>query len=477
MLPSLVSLGRTHIINDSSSGRFHVLNQLGHKQLVRLALKSSVDRVALLNAQFKQAPPNLCWYSPKGALANAESARTDATEMRSALGFLRNHLLTEQGEVIITTTKYFSSSELDSFLEEKSKQFHVYHTIGHRIYSTIALPTIVHSLRATHREDVMMKTVANFVCDVIASSPEKVTSSFASSILWGKQSLDESFELRSEPPSSDNADASKLLCALLAAEPSLSKTKQKLKARRSFAEEKAIEAKMLADINATRGTASTPSLHQKASKPHGNNTVKFQSEYDLGDHATNDDSANAPPVNHFKEHLKRPKSQIQSHFDDCGDDISGIPDDLIQANLAVTKFAAFVGFDDSTDAGSCSSEETLDSDHEYDSLFFERDFTEPAAAFAYLSSQPARREGTDVFELFGGEGGVLKASVRRGLKAGANFDLTTSFDLHNPSHIQVVLLCSDEETTLCCDGPALQGFWPVVILQPSSQFCILETGI
>ena len=42
----------------------------------------------------------------------------------------------------------------------------------------------------------------------------------------------------------------------------------------------------------------------------------------------------------------------------------------------------------------------------------------------------------DVMELFGGEAGVLRLSVRRGLRSGGNIDLVTHWNLLNPRHVK-----------------------------------------
>ena len=382
--PSIIMLGRTNIIADGIQKRFHVLSQLGHKQLIRRTSKEAIQLMP-------DAMPNLLWYSPKGALSNGESARTDFVEMRSATALLSNQL-DAGGDAIITTTKYFASEGLELFLASRkeisdSKPLHVYHTIGHKIFSTIELPKLQHALRATHREDIMMNAVATFILQAYAAHPPAPTTvirketTMAHALPWGKQfsttnSTTTSFDNVTSVPSS-----STIMSSLLADGKPISKTKQKLKARRSYKDEQTQELEMLNDINAQRKQTSGEPLKSTAVPHHGNRSVKFQSEYDLGDHATNDDSTNAPPVNHYKEHLKRTKQKIEEHYDDCGEDMSGIPDDLIKANSAVQKFASFFNDDGSTDTGSSRGSDNVESDNEYEHLHIEREFEDPKICF------------------------------------------------------------------------------------------------
>ena len=47
------------------------------------------------------------------------------------------------------------------------------------------------------------------------------------------------------------------------------------------------------------------------------------------------------------------------------------------------------------------------------------------------------RGGTvDVMELFGGEAGVMKPVIKRGLRSGGNVDLVTHWNLLNPEHVR-----------------------------------------
>ena len=184
--PTIAMLGRTNVISDGIQQRFQVVKQFGHKQLIRQASKRDV----YLSAGTTGSLPNLCWYSPKGALGNGESARTDLVEMRSATQLL-NQQLDAGGDVIITTTKYFSSECLELFLANRRdkddiKNMYTYRTTGHKIFSTIALPDVVHALRETHREDVMMNAVATFILQTYAVKPPSPRTS--QSLPWGKQS-------------------------------------------------------------------------------------------------------------------------------------------------------------------------------------------------------------------------------------------------------------------------------------------------
>lgn len=104
--------------------------------------------------------------------------------MKAAV-YLLEHQLASKGDIVISTSKYYSSNLFDDFIDKFQNQFHEYHTIGHKIYSTVELPTILHTLRSTHREDILVKAVATAISQYFNGKPS-VTSS--QSIPWGKQS-------------------------------------------------------------------------------------------------------------------------------------------------------------------------------------------------------------------------------------------------------------------------------------------------
>jgi hypothetical protein len=70
--------------------------------------------------------------------------------------------------------------------------------------------------------------------------------------------------------------------------------------------------------------------------------------------------------------------------------------------------------------------------------------------------------GTDLVELCGGEGRVSTIVIRRHLKAGANFDLITGWDLNDERQQNLVLKYLDEcRPLVVIMGPTCKPFGPL----------------
>ena len=146
-----------------------------------------------------------------------------------------------------------------------------------------------------------------------------------------------------------------------------------------------------------------------------------------------------------KEETKKPrKPHVEEVYDDCGDDLTAISEDL-----------AFVMFEDaSTEAPHTSDDDDSSEEELFDSAFYSwgfpgsdpkeedlnaRPFSEQSPDIhSFLLALDAQPGIHDVCEYFGGQGAVIRLSVRRKLRAGPNFDITCDVDLLNPEHLKAV---------------------------------------
>ena len=139
--------------------------------------------------------------------------------------------------------------------------------------------------------------------------------------------------------------------------------------------------------------------------------------WDLGDHATNDDQPTIKKI----DYKKKPEPPIENHFDDCGDDLTGIamPDDPIQ-QLVSKGYLNIVP--DACDTAQSNSSTDFDvtfpsfylrgSDAIQDSLnppgtCYFSDYDEAVVLFQKVGR-------VDVAEIFGWEEGVLRICLKKG---------------------------------------------------------------
>jgi len=126
---------------------------------------------------------------------------------------------------------------------------------------------------------------------------------------------------------------------------------------------------------------------------------------------------------------KKKKVPVEEHYDDLGDDLSGLGADVEMH--AQTYHVDLYEPDTSSDEEFVSGmttwyflgrpKKTL-SQHQHSVADMDQ-------LLVLLSRQG---EGMDVCELCGGEGRTTQVAVRRRLHAGRNFDLVTGVDLGNP---------------------------------------------
>ena len=201
-----------------------------------------------------------------------------------------------------------------------------------------------------------------------------------------------------------------------------------------------------------------------ARKPRPKKKVKKQVEKEnpddqLGDHATADDAAQKK-----EEWWKKApvKIHIEDHFDDCGDDVSPIETTAADEKCVdppscflhnhVAELTSNIDKDLPLDMHFSHHwfESTLHSSdfYMYEPCFFNHYFKgsdsvhsstidESSAEhfdciFAATESYLAKEGTTEVLEIFGGKGGVLRIAVRKGLRSGGNYDLTTNINLLVP---------------------------------------------
>ena len=148
--------------------------------------------------------------------------------------------------------------------------------------------------------------------------------------------------------------------------------------------------------------------------------------YELGDHAANDIAAVSA--------TRRKPVPIEDHFDDCGDDVSA---------LELPELTAFATCFDSEDEPSSEEDELFSSSffsfYGFGSSYIcsDTNLSSFAKVYAVVNSWPAAK-GVDYVELFGGNAGTTRIAIRRNLKGGKNFDLTSGVNLHNPDDVRAL---------------------------------------
>ena len=190
----------------------------------------------------------------------------------------------------------------------------------------------------------------------------------------------------------------------------------------------------LVDLSIAQVYATVPDAAAPVKKKKLREKVSFIDGVDgPGEHADSQEITTSAPYSKAKT-----AADVEDVFDDCGDDVSPL-------ELAET----FAMFDDSS------------SDESIENSAFANLFDSEYYSWALIGSAPCDEEDLslrpvsahhesmesvlvvlddnpglhDVMELFGGEGKVVKLSIRRHLKGGRNLDLTTGVDLLDPLQV------------------------------------------
>ena len=183
---------------------------------------------------------------------------------------------------------------------------------------------------------------------------------------------------------------------------------------------------------------------------------------------------------------KRSTSKVvESVYDDCGNDISELlTSDLLEDDKST--YLCTADDDSSIMLSSCCFEsdseceepmetslistnflnwgfpgsETFDSEplHEHECSTHFNDFT---GAYAYVSSHSTTIGQHDICELFGGSAGTTKICIRRKLKAGLNFDITSGINLMDKAQISALWAYLEKHRPrVILAGPPCTGFGP-----------------
>ena len=187
--------------------------------------------------------------------------------------------------------------------------------------------------------------------------------------------------------------------------------------------------------------------------------VKFEQadEYDLGDHATNDDKSTAKP-NYAKQHnqeKQKAKKTCEQHKDDCGDAVDAIE---------IEDTEAFPAFLDDVDQSTTCPDSDSDSYGTFDTEELDGvtkvylNSMDELNAFAGIK-QP---DSLDLMEIFGGHAGVTRLAVRRrNLAVGQNFDVVVGIDLLKKDECQKLLDYIDQHAPkVIVLGPPCTAFGP-----------------
>jgi hypothetical protein len=194
-------------------------------------------------------------------------------------------------------------------------------------------------------------------------------------------------------------------------------------------------------------------------------TKKVESdEYDLGDHATNNDKPSEKPDYAKLVKKERQNKPVEKASDDCGDTVTAI-----ELKESVEAFAAF--FDDDDISTTCSNLEHESTLHEVSGqLYFGSvhellefvvrdesfDKVPPQAdsdvsglvSNLHLDNQNRpfftynwtptnhRNHHIHMMEVFGGWGGCTRLAIRKKLRTGQNYDLTTGINLLDKAEVR-----------------------------------------
>ena len=163
--------------------------------------------------------------------------------------------------------------------------------------------------------------------------------------------------------------------------------------------------------------------------------VTFREEVDgPGEHADSQGVGSTGTVSKLKT-----ANDVENVFDDCGDDLK--PLELAESFVLFDSASVDDNSNEDIEGG---IEEMFDSEYyswampgsspqEEDLSLrpFSAHFDDMQSVLTVLRESPGVH---DIMEMFGGEGNVIKVSIRRQLAGGRNLDLTTGHDLSNPAH-------------------------------------------
>ena len=162
-------------------------------------------------------------------------------------------------------------------------------------------------------------------------------------------------------------------------------------------------------------------------------TGSVQCLWELGDHA--DDKIAQQSL------VRKRAPEIEQVYEDCGDDVCAI-----EVTGEESMFCDMHTHDNLSDYSDDESNCTLNADHLLWYMMgssYEPSNNPKAEIFATFSAAfpalKARQRKPDVVEVFGGNGGVLKMAVGRGLTPGRNFDLVSGVDLSHPKEVALLI--------------------------------------
>ena len=395
-------------------GKLHVTEQLGRRKLKSKDFEAEayVDKADVL------------WLTPKRhwTVDKTEHSLQDQT-LKLAECFLQSGK-----DVVIVTDKDFRFKR-----NGPSETLHRYETPGHIVLCSVKLPELHKSCGTNKDEQCLNIAIAGgLLC------PDRVGVRQSNSKHTGKATMQPSYHTKSQSSVKTAPDV----------------------------------ARKKTDKQKVKQVASEVADNRQLKKQ-----VKFATdEYDLGDHADNNDKA-TPKPNYAAENArekKKAKATSEPSKDDCGDDMSAIelPDDS-------SSFVVFVESENSPcnlDTGTKTSHAVIVDQNQkaqkvYLSgmdelfLFLEVHEKEQAALVFPAAKIPSQHyfkhdhTRMHVMEVYGGHGGVTRIAIRRGLTCGKNFDLAVGVDLLKPGESQKLLKYVDQyQPMVTVMGPPCTAF-------------------
>ena len=172
--------------------------------------------------------------------------------------------------------------------------------------------------------------------------------------------------------------------------------------------------------------------------------------------------------------VRKMKKHVETHYDDCGENLSSLGDDASDMPLLVFSDADSAepeqvrpesSDDESTDAEDAAQLMELfafygaDVDGLPPSPESVQIVPNVVEMFAVLDGQA---KGTDVIEICGGENRIGRIAIRRRLKHGENFDLVTNYDLNDPdTQNRVLRYIQKEKPLVAVMSPTCKPFGPL----------------
>ena len=356
------------------SDRVHICDHLGRKRLKQ--------------GDFDCENSGLFWFCPRKywTVSKREKSLQDC-----ALEIVDSYLANDKDVVIITDKEYRWRNK------DPSKVFFRHETPSHVVLCTRKLTGLSKRVGDNHDESFLNKAVVSCLHASVYSAPSARRAGVRQS---DKSNIDEGKRTTTKNDTHDN-----------------NTSKQAYNTRRINAKEVPKAGHPRMSKQRTRRVSQSP-----------DHKTGITDEYDLGDHATNNDKATEKP-NYAKEYAKqkhkaKKEKKVELGTDDCGDDTTPLDDG------DTSTFTTF-----STECPD-SDTETVDTEGTEPEKIYLNGMHE---LFAFIAQEDYNTGNMHIMEVYGGYGGVTRLAIRRGLVVGKNFDIALGVDLLKPGEQEKLL--------------------------------------